>query len=181
MSLLPGSGFILDGFPRTLVQADVLKRHWEDEGLTLNALINYELTLSEIVMRLSGRRTCRQCKAVFHVTAQPPGTAGVCDHCGSALYQREDDRPASITIRMEAYKRSTLPLIQFYLGLGLLLTRGRHRNTRPDLRTRDERLGGLRVKIEMGLRPVARTSTFLVDSTRSFAPRPLFGALYIVW
>jgi adenylate kinase len=98
-----------------------LKRHREDEGLTLNALINYELTFSEIVTRLSGRRTCRQCKAVFHVTAQPPGTEGVCDHCGGALYQREDDRPASITIRMEAYKRSTLPLIQSYLGLGLLL------------------------------------------------------------
>ena len=114
-------GFILDGFPRTLVQADALKRHMENEGLTLNAVINYEVPRSQIVARLSGRRTCRQCKAIFHVTAQPPGTEGQCDHCGGALYQREDDRPESFTVRIEAYQRSTLPLIQFYSGLGLLL------------------------------------------------------------
>jgi adenylate kinase len=114
-------GFILDGFPRTLVQAGALKRHIENEGLALNAVVNYELPLSEIVARLSGRRTCRQCKAVFHVTAQPPKTVGQCDHCGGSLYQREDDRPESITVRMEAYRRSTLPLLQFYSGLGLLL------------------------------------------------------------
>ena len=77
--------------------------------------------LDEIVSRLSGRRTCRECTAVFHVTAQPPRAAGLCDHCGGALYQREDDRPESITVRMEAYQRSTLPLIQFYSRLGLLL------------------------------------------------------------
>jgi adenylate kinase len=113
-------GFILDGFPRTLIQADALKRHMADEGLALNAVLNYELPLGEIVSRLSGRRTCRQCKAVFHVTAQPPRIEGRCDHCGGELYQREDDRPESITVRMEAYQRSTLPLIQFYSGLGLL-------------------------------------------------------------
>jgi len=114
-------GFILDGFPRTLVQADALKRHMENERLALNAVVNYELHLDEIVARLSGRRTCRHCKAVFHVSAQPPGTEGQCDHCGGALYQREDDRPESIAVRMESYQRSTLPLIQFYSGLGLLL------------------------------------------------------------
>jgi adenylate kinase len=113
-------GFILDGFPRTLVQADALKRHIDNEGLALNAVVNYELPLSEIVARLSGRRTCRQCKAVFHVTAQPPKAEGHCDHCGGALHQRDDDRPESITVRLEAYQRSTLPLIQFYSGLGLL-------------------------------------------------------------
>jgi adenylate kinase len=93
----------------------------ENEGLTLNAVINSEVPLRKIVARLSGRRTCRQCKAISHVTAQPPRTEGQCDHCGGALYQREDDRPESITVPMEAYQRSTLPLIQFYSGLGLLL------------------------------------------------------------
>lgn len=95
-----------------------------NEGLCLNAVVNYELPLGEIVSRLSGRRTCGQCKAVFHVTAQPPRIEGRCDHCGGALYQGEDDRPESIAVRMEAYQRSTLPLIQFYSGLGLLLPMG---------------------------------------------------------
>jgi len=114
-------GFILDGFPRTLFQAEALKRHMEDERLSLHAVVNYELPLSEIVSRLSGRRTCRECKAVFHVTAQPPRAEGHCDHCSGALFQREDDRPESIAVRMEAYERSTLPLIQFYSRCGLLL------------------------------------------------------------
>lgn len=114
-------GFILDGFPRTLSQAEALKQHMESERLSLNAVVNYELPLDEIVSRLSGRRTCKQCKAVFHVTGQPPKSEGVCDHCGGPLYQREDDRPESVKVRMEAYERSTMPLIQFYSGLGLLL------------------------------------------------------------
>ena len=114
-------GFILDGFPRTLSQAEALKQHMEGESLSLNAVVNYELPLDEIVSRLSGRRTCKQCKAIFHVTGQPPRAEGVCDHCGGLLYQREDDRPESITVRLEAYERSTMPLIQFYSGLGLLM------------------------------------------------------------
>jgi adenylate kinase len=114
-------GFILDGFPRTLSQAEALKQHMESERLSLNAVVNYELALDEIVSRLSGRRTCKQCKAVFHVTGQPPRAEGVCGRCGGLLYQREDDRPESITVRLEAYERSTTPLIQFYSGLGLLM------------------------------------------------------------
>jgi adenylate kinase len=93
----------------------------ESERLSLNAVVNYELALDEIVSRLSGRRTCKQCKAVFHVTGQPPRAEGVCGRCGGLLYQREDDRPESITVRLEAYERSTTPLIQFYSGLGLLM------------------------------------------------------------
>ena len=116
-----GGGFILDGFPRTLSQAESLKQHMENEQITLHAVVNYELPLDEIVSRLSGRRTCRQCKAVFHVTGQPPKAEGICDHCGGALFQREDDRPESVKVRMEAYERSTMPLIRFYSGLGLLL------------------------------------------------------------
>lgn len=114
-------GFVLDGFPRTLAQAQSLRQLMEDEKLSLDAVVNYELPLAEIVERLSGRRTCEKCKAVYHVTRQPSRVEGLCDHCGGSLYQREDDRPESITVRMEAYERSTSPLTQFYRDLGLLL------------------------------------------------------------
>ncbi len=116
----PG-GFILDGFPRTLTQAEALKQHMESEGLSLSAVVNYELPLDQIVSRLSGRRTCEKCKSVFHVTEQPPRAQGLCDHCGGRLVQREDDRAEVITVRMAAYDQSTAPLIHFYRNLGLLV------------------------------------------------------------
>jgi adenylate kinase len=114
-------GFILDGFPRTLAQAESLKELMERENLPLSAVVNYELPLPEIVERLSGRRTCENCTAVYHVTRQPSQADGVCDRCNGRLYQREDDRPESITVRMQAYDRSTAPLIDFYRNLGLLV------------------------------------------------------------
>lgn len=115
-----GSGFILDGFPRTLVQAESLKQLMEREGIALTAVVNYELPLAAIVARLSGRRTCEQCKAVYHVTEMPPIVPGECDRCKGKLFQRDDDRPESIRVRMKAYERSTAPLIEFYSTLGLL-------------------------------------------------------------
>jgi len=117
-------GFILDGFPRTLAQAEALKTHMESENLSLSAVVNYELPLAEIVKRLSGRRTCEKCRSVSHVINQPSKVEGVCDHCGGRLYQREDDRPESITVRLQAYTQSTEPLIQFYENLGLLVSVG---------------------------------------------------------
>ena len=113
-------GFILDGFPRTLSQAEALKLLMENEQLSLSAVVNYELPLTEIITRLSGRRTCEKCRSVFHVTRQSSGDEGLCDQCGGRLFQREDDRPASITVRLEAYEHSTAPLIQFYKDLRLL-------------------------------------------------------------
>lgn len=115
-------GFILDGFPRTLAQAESLKGHMAAEGLDLNAVVSYELPASEIIARLSGRRTCRGCRTAFHVVNQPPKSEGVCDRCGGELFQREDDRPESIKVRLEAYDRSTAPLIDFYKKMGVLLT-----------------------------------------------------------
>jgi adenylate kinase len=115
-------GFVLDGFPRTVAQAESLKQLMASERIPLTAVVNYELPLAEIVARLSGRRTCGKCKAVFHIASQPPELEGICDRCGGKLLQREDDRPESITVRMEAYKRSTAPLIDFYQSLGLLVT-----------------------------------------------------------
>lgn len=116
-----GGGFLLDGFPRTLAQAELLMVLMKNEGLALTAVLNYELPVSEIVARLGGRRTCEKCKAVYHLTERPPKVAGICDRCGGALFQREDDRPESIKVRLEAYDRSTAPLINFYKSLGLLL------------------------------------------------------------
>lgn len=114
-------GFILDGFPRTLAQAESLKELMDGEGLPLTAVVNYELPFAEIVSRLGGRRTCEQCKAVYHVTERPPRVEGQCDQCQGKLFQREDDQPESIKVRLDAYERSTSPLIEFYKRLGLLV------------------------------------------------------------
>lgn len=114
-------GFILDGFPRTLGQAESLKQLMESEGLALTAVVSYELPPSVIVARLSGRRTCGKCKAVYHVTERPPKVEGCCDRCDGKLFQRDDDRPESIEVRLEAYDRSTAPLIEFYKTQGLLV------------------------------------------------------------
>jgi adenylate kinase len=117
-----GGGFILDGFPRTLTQASKLKALMEEQGLALTAVVNYELATEEIVARLSGRRTCEQCRTVFHVVDRPSLRVNECDRCGGKLVQRDDDRPASIVVRLETYTRSTEPLIAFYAALGLLVT-----------------------------------------------------------
>jgi adenylate kinase len=114
-------GFILDGFPRTLAQAVSLKQLLDKDNLALTAVVNYELATSEIVHRLAGRRTCEKCKAVYHATDRPSQVEGVCDRCAGKLFQREDDRPESIKVRLEAYERSTAPLVDFYLKQGLLL------------------------------------------------------------
>jgi adenylate kinase len=115
-------GFLLDGFPRTVAQAEALQALLAEERLILDAVLNYELPLDEVVLRLSGRRTCASCKAVFHVRTRPSRAEGVCDHCGGRLYQREDDRPESIRVRLEAYEKSTAPLTDYYQQRGLLVT-----------------------------------------------------------
>jgi adenylate kinase len=119
--LLHCGGFILDGFPRTITQAQSLQELLETESLSLTAVVDYELPTVEIVQRLSGRSTCEGCKAVFHVTERPSKGKSICDRCGGRLYQREDDQPVSIKVRLDAYELSTAPLIEFYKGLGLLV------------------------------------------------------------
>ncbi len=115
-------GFLLDGFPRTVAQAEALQDLLRQESLQLDGVLDYELPIEEIVARLEGRRTCAGCKAVFHVTTLPPKVPGVCDHCGGELLQREDDRPESVRVRMEAYAKSTAPLTEHYRKLGKLIT-----------------------------------------------------------
>jgi adenylate kinase len=114
-------GFLLDGFPRTVAQAEALSALLKELGVRLDAVLSYDLPIDKIVSRLSGRRTCPGCKAVFHVTGRPPKKEGICDHCGGTLYQREDDRPEAIRVRMEAYEKSTAPLINYYKKQGVLV------------------------------------------------------------
>jgi adenylate kinase len=121
----PG-GFLLDGFPRTVAQAEALKEILQNEKVSLDAVLSYELPIEQVVARLSGRRTCSGCKAVFHVQTRPPRKAGVCDHCGGALYQREDDQPEAIRVRLRAYEQSTLPLSDFYRQQGILIPISAH-------------------------------------------------------
>ncbi len=113
-------GFLLDGFPRTVAQAEALEQLLKGEELPLTAVIDYNLPLDEIVARLAGRRVCANCKGVFHVTDKSSATE-ICPRCGGKLYQREDDRPEAIRVRMKAYHQSTEPLIEYYRQRGLLL------------------------------------------------------------
>ncbi len=115
-------GFLLDGFPRTVPQAEALDELLARENITLDAVLHYSLPLGTIVSRIGGRRTCSACKAVFHVTARPPRVSDVCDHCRGTLMQREDDRPEAVRVRMAAYEQSTRPLIDYYAKCGLART-----------------------------------------------------------
>jgi len=115
-------GFLLDGFPRTVAQAEALEKILADERLQLDAVLSYDLPIERIVARLSGRRTCSVCKAVYHTETRPSKLAGTCDQCGGALLQREDDRPEAVRVRMEAYEKSTAPLADFYRRRNLLVS-----------------------------------------------------------
>jgi adenylate kinase len=114
-------GCLIDGFPRTVAQAEALDAMLAELGVALDAVLNYELPLDEVVARLGGRRTCPACKAVYHVTSRPPRVEGTCDECGGRLVRREDDRPESIRVRMRAYEESTRPLADYYRRAGKLV------------------------------------------------------------
>jgi len=116
------SGFLLDGFPRTVAQAEALEKLLQKEKLALTAVLNYELPLDEILARLGGRTHLLRCKAVFHVVNLPLGWRVFVIFAGPNFSCAKDDRPESIRVRMEAYERSTRPLIDFYRQRGLLVT-----------------------------------------------------------
>lgn len=116
------AGFVLDGFPRTVPQAEALEELMRTENLVLDGVLNFELPIETIVARLGGRRTCAKCKAVYHVVNMPPKVNGVCDSCGGPLIIREDDRPDAIRVRMDVYKKSTAPLIEYYRSRNMLIT-----------------------------------------------------------
>lgn len=107
-------GFILDGFPRTRLQAEALQTILDCIGKKVSYVINIEVEDEELISRLSGRRTCRDCGAMFHLVFNPPKKEGICDRCGGSLYQREDDKEETIRTRLKEYKKQTAPLIDFY-------------------------------------------------------------------
>jgi adenylate kinase len=113
-------GFMLDGFPRTTAQADALATMLDKKGLKLDHVVCIEADKEELVKRLSGRRTCRQCMAPYHVLFNPPKKEGVCDKCGGELYQRDDDKEEAIRARLVTYESQTAPLIAYYEERGLL-------------------------------------------------------------
>ena len=113
-------GFLLDGFPRTVAQAEALEALLAVHRIQLDAVLNYELPIAAIVARLAFRRTCPRCKKVFHV--ETVGESGVCDRCGCGLIQREDDRLESIRVRMKVFRREAAPLMAYYKARKLLLS-----------------------------------------------------------
>ena len=116
------AGFLLDGFPRNVVQAEVLRDIFKTAGTPLDAALEFVLDDAEIIRRLSGRRVCRGCGATFHVEYEKPKVDGVCDKCQGELYQRTDDSEEVIAHRLSVYAEQTKPIIDFYRAEGLLIS-----------------------------------------------------------
>ncbi len=115
-----GGGFLLDGFPRTVPQAESLSSMLDELDVPLDVVLKITVDDDEVVRRLSGRRICRSCGRTFHVEFDPPGTEGVCDACGGELYQRDDDKPETVRRRLQVYREQTKPLVEYYENRGLL-------------------------------------------------------------
>lgn len=113
-------GFILDGFPRTIPQAESLQAILQTRNLALDGVLSVRVPHNVIVERLAGRRTCKNCGALKHVVFDPPRKQGICDRCGGDLYQRDDDREETITARLKVYDTQTAPLESYYRKRGLL-------------------------------------------------------------
>lgn len=113
-------GFVLDGFPRTRAQAEALAETLEDGGRRLDVVVYFKVDDEQVVKRLSGRRICSQCGANYHVDFMPPAREGVCDKCGGALYQRDDDKSDTVRERLKVYYGRTAELIDYYHERGLL-------------------------------------------------------------
>ncbi len=114
-------GFLLDGFPRTVPQAETLKKMLSEWDTRLDIVLELVVDDDEVVRRLSGRRTCRKCGRIWHVVFDPPARPGTCDECGGELFQRDDDQEETIRHRLDVYQQQTRPLIAFYADEGTLL------------------------------------------------------------
>lgn len=111
-------GFLLDGFPRTLHQAEALNETFASMNKKIDAVVGVEVDKKTLTKRLSGRRICRKCAASFHVTFSPPVNMGICDKCNGELYQRDDDKEETIEARLVVYQKETLPLVNYYREKG---------------------------------------------------------------
>ena len=114
-------GFLLDGFPRNVPQAETLKKMLSEWDARLSVVLELVVDEDEVVRRLSGRRTCRRCERVWHVLYDPPARNGICDDCGGELFQRDDDSENTIRHRIEVYAEQTSPLIAFYADENILI------------------------------------------------------------
>ena len=112
-------GFVLDGFPRPLAQAETLDKALADSG-GADRVMNIEVSREELTRRLGGRFVCRQCQRIYHEEFSPPQSALKCDGCGGELYQREDDRPEAVRKRIQVYSEESAPLVEYYRGTGKL-------------------------------------------------------------
>ena len=117
-----GAGFVLDGFPRTIAQAEGLEHLLKEIGQPLERVVYFEVAESELVRRLTGRRVCRACGHSFHLVSNPPRQEWTCDACGGELYQRADDSEATVRNRLAVYRTQTAPLLDWYAAKGLLVT-----------------------------------------------------------
>jgi adenylate kinase len=115
------AGFLLDGFPRNLPQAETLKKMLASWDTKLDVVLELVVDDDEVVRRLSGRRGCRRCGRIWHILFDPPVEPGICDDCGGELFQRDDDREVTIRHRLEVYQLQTTPLVSFYADEGTLL------------------------------------------------------------
>lgn len=115
-------GFIFDGFPRTIAQAEAFDASLKERRLTLDAVVNLEVPRADLMERLTGRRVCTGCGAIYHVRFSLPRMEGRCDRCGGELIQRSDDQPDAIATRLDNYARQTTPLLDYYRACGLLRT-----------------------------------------------------------
>jgi adenylate kinase len=115
------SGFLLDGFPRNVAQAETLRKLLAEWETRLDVVLELVVDDDEVVRRLSGRRTCRVCGRIWHILFEPPTRPGQCDDCGGELFQRDDDREQTIRHRLDVYAQQTQPLIAFYADDGILL------------------------------------------------------------
>ena len=115
------NGFILDGFPRTLPQAECLDRICEELNIKIDYVVDIEVSKEDVIERLSARRVCRSCGASFHLIFNKPSKEGVCDNCGGELYTRKDDNKESVAVRINTYQAQTTPLINYYKNKGILL------------------------------------------------------------
>ncbi len=116
------NGYVLDGFPRTIPQADVLDKELTKLGDKVDFAINVDVPDENIVRRMSGRRACLKCGATYHIEHIPPKQEGICDTCGSELVQRDDDKPETVQNRLKVYHEQTQPLIEYYEGKNILKT-----------------------------------------------------------
>jgi adenylate kinase len=114
-------GFLFDGYPRNIAQAEALDKMLEEKNWTLDAVINFQATDELIIERISGRRVCKKCGAVYHIHNKPPKTEGVCDQCGGQLIQRDDDKQETVLRRLRIYYDQTEPVIGYYKDSGLIV------------------------------------------------------------